>query len=145
MKVLITGPESSGTSVIARIFVQSGADVIHRSATWDRKHPNLREASQECDAVIIVFRDPYATMQSQAWTKRAYEKLQEGYESIFNALNHYSKPRFVVTYEHLVINPRSINPVLLALGLKPQLVTEIIRNENDKYYQEFATNRAVAS
>lgn len=135
MRVLVTGPESSGTTLTSRIFVQAGAEVVHRSATWNRRYPDLRIAAKECDAVIIVFRDPFATMQSQAWTERAYEKLQEGYECIFVALTYYSKPRFVITYEQLVLEPLSIVPILEVLGLDPTRITEEIRNENKKYYE----------
>lgn len=136
IRVLVTGPESSGTSLVSRIFRQAGASVIHRSATYAEEYASLRAtARQECDAIAVVFRDPYATMASQMWTGRAYDKLQQGYREIFFALDGLSVPMWVITYESLLLNPQSINPLLSVWGLNPTLVTEQITNENEKHYE----------
>jgi hypothetical protein len=120
--------------LVSRIFQQAGASTVHRSATYAEDYPSLRlTAVFECDAIVVVFRDPYSTMSSQRWSGRAYEKLMEGYQEIFYSLTDINKPMWVLTYEQLVLNPASINPLLKAWGLDPSLVTEEITNQNTKH------------
>lgn len=69
MRVLVTGCESSGTSLTARILRQAGAEVMHRSATYDGKFPDLKSLgkalAKACDVVVVVFRDPFSALASQ--------------------------------------------------------------------------------
>lgn len=132
----MTGPESSGTTMLSRMLRQAGAEVAHRSATWGEEYRDFKAIAHECDATIIIFRDPICTMSSQAWARDPYGKLQDGYDEIFEALWGYEKPRYVITYEQLVLNPASLNPILEHLGLDPDLVEEEVRNENAKYWKE---------
>lgn len=134
MRLVVTGPESSGTSMVSRIFRQAGAEVVHRSATYNKDHSDLRSLIRDwCDATIVVFRDPFATMASQRWTGRPFAKLQYGYRELFYALADAPVSVFVINYEQLILDQKSINPLLEHLRLNPSLVTEDIRNENDKY------------
>jgi hypothetical protein len=134
VKVLVTGPESSGTSLVARILRSAGAEVCHRSATYDEDCPDMRRcAMHTCDAVVVIFRDPFATMKSQEWTGRAYAKLQEGYHELFFALMDLPIPIYCITYEGLVLNKWSIANLLDALGLNTNIEYEEITDENGKH------------
>ncbi len=135
--VLVTGPESSGTSLVSKILRQAGANVFHRSATYKGDWPDLRSLALDCAYIVVVFRDPACTMKSQRDQGfLSWDKLQLGYNELFRALADIRKVIFVVTYEQLVLNPRSIDFVLVAMGLNPSAVTEQVRDENAKYYEK---------
>lgn len=136
VRVLVTGPESSGTTLLARIFELAGADkVYHRSATYAGDYPAMRPlANHECDAVMVIFRNPMVTMASQHWAADPAQKLQRGYHEIFRALADIDTPVFVVSYEQIIWRPQSLGPLLYTLGLNPDAIHEIeIRDENAKY------------
>lgn len=135
--MLVTGPESSGTSLVANIFTEAGADVAHRSATYDDGWTtSLGVLARECDAVVAVFRDPFVTMQSQRAQGAAEpeEKLRRAYHRLFGALRGLDVPLYILTYEQLVLNKHSIKPILRALGLNAGIEIEHVRDENYKYY-----------
>lgn len=136
-RILVTGPESSGTTLLSRIFEVAGADkVYHRSATYAGDYPAMRPlANHECDAVIVIFRNPVVTMWSQNWAADPYRKLQQGYHEIFRALADIDTPIYVVSYEQIIWRPQSLQPLLHNLGLDPDATYEVeIRDENAKYF-----------
>ena len=137
MKITVTGPESSGTSLVSRIFRNAGADVYHRSATYRTEWMMLAPLADACDAMIVVFRDPIATMKSQqAEGLTQYEadsKLRSGYYEIACAIRLVSVPVYCITYEQLVLDRNSIRPLLALLGLDADADIEEVRNENMKY------------
>lgn len=138
LTALVTGPESSGTSLVSRILRRAGAEVCHRSATYGERWQSLRELADTCDVVVIVFRDPFSTMASQEAEgldmKPALDKLRRGYREIFGSLLGSTDRVFVVTYEQLVLDRASIVPLLSHLGLDVNAaVAEEVTNENTKY------------
>lgn len=137
MKVVVTGPESSGTSLVSRILHDAGAQVFHRSATYREDWPNLVQLADSCDAMIVVYRDPIATMKSQQaqglLTDQARNKLRDGYYQISWAVRLVSVPIWCITYEQLVLDSNSIRPLLELLGLNADVHIEEVRNENAKY------------
>lgn len=137
MKVVVTGPESSGTSLVSRILRDAGAKVFHRSATYRNDWPNLVTLADSCGAMIVVYRDPIATMKSQQTqgltADEAWIKLRDGYCVIAWTLRLISVPVWCITYEQLVLDPNSIRPLLEWLGLNTDVAIEDVRNENAKY------------
>jgi hypothetical protein len=137
MKVVVTGPESSGTSLVSRIVRDAGAQVFHRSATYDEDWPSLVQLADSCDAMIVVYRDPIATMKSQQAqgliTDQARRKLRDGYYQISWAVRLVSVPIWCITYEQLVLDPNSIRPLLDLMGLDSNIHIEEVSNENAKY------------
>ncbi len=118
----------------SRIFRQAGAEVFHCSATYRGHYPDLKALAYTCDAIIVVFRDPYATMRSQDWTGNPLKKLRDGYRELFTCLSDVTDQTFVITYEQLLLNPTSIHRLLDLLGLDASAVYEEIRDENRKHY-----------
>lgn len=137
MKVVVTGPESSGTSLVSRIFRSAGADVYHRSATYRDEWMMLVPLADACDAMIVVYRDPIATMKSQQAEGLSYHdaqaKLRAGYLEIACAIRLVTVPVWCVTYEQLVLDSNSIRPLLANLELDSNVDIEQVRNENTKY------------
>lgn len=140
MRITVTGPESSGTSLVARILADAGAEVFHRSATFSDRWPSLTKLADSCDAMIVVFRDPISTLESQRAQGLSHGdasiKLVMGYYEIADAIKLVSVPTWCVTYEQLVLDPNSIRPLLRRLGLDADVDIEDITNENVKYSRE---------
>lgn len=137
-RVLVTGPESSGTSLVSRIFRSAGADVVHQSATYDDGTGSLIAKARTCDWIVVVVRDPYATSRSQRQAcgltpQAAAFKLGDGYYQIANLIARTMLPVVFITYEQLVLDVESIRPTLHALDLKQPDTLEPVRNENVKY------------
>ena len=137
MRVLVTGPESSGTSLVSRIFRAAGAQVEHRSATFKDDQPNIVLVADSCDVVIVVYRNPMATMKSQMAQglsiADARRKLVDGYHEIARMFTYATVPFWCVTYESLVLDPDSIRPLLALLHLSHDIDIEPVRDENAKY------------
>lgn len=137
MKIVVTGPESSGTSLVSRILRDAGAEVFHRSATFRDDWVNLTALADKCDTMIVVYRDPMATMKSQEAEGllpfQAYIKLRSGYLEIAYATRLVTVPVWCITYEQLVLDSNSIRPLLAYLGLNADVDIEEVRNENAKY------------
>lgn len=139
MKVVVTGPESSGTSLVSRIFRDAGAQVFHRSATYGDQWQSLVELADSCDAMVVVYRDPIATgrsQQAQGLTPfQAGVKLGDGYYNIACAIRLVSVPVVCITYEQLVLDSNSIRPLLVVMGLDADVQIEEVTNENAKYQE----------
>jgi hypothetical protein len=137
MRITVTGPESSGTSLVSRIFRDAGAEVFHRSATFHDDWMDLVPLVDSCAAMIVVYRDPVATIKSQVAQGLTYGqarvKLQCGYYEIACAIRLVSVPVWCITYEALVLDRSSIRPLLALLGLDGSMPIEEIRNENIKH------------
>jgi hypothetical protein len=136
--VVVTGPESSGTSLVSRILRSAGAQVHHRSATFADDYPDLPAVCADADAVVIVFRDPIATMGSQMNSglteHKAAQKLRHGYRELAAVMGElHSVAIYCMTYEQLVLDPNSIRPLLGLLGLRSDGPIEPVNNENRKY------------
>jgi hypothetical protein len=97
----------------------------------------LAPLADACDVMIVVYRDPVATMKSQqAEGLSRYEaeaKLRSGYYEIACAIRLVSVPVYCLTYEQLVLDPDSIRPLLALLNLDADADIEEVINENVKY------------
>jgi hypothetical protein len=87
--------------------------------------------------MIVVYRDPVATMKSQQTQgltrEQARVKLQCGYYEIACAIRLVSVPVWCITYEALVLDRNSIRPLLALLNLNASIDIEKVTNENAKY------------
>lgn len=56
MKVLATGPESSGTNALTRLLAAGGADAVHRSQPEGPDWIDLEAMLDDFDRVVVVIR-----------------------------------------------------------------------------------------
>lgn len=65
MRVLATGPESSGTRYLAGLLAAGGADVLHRSQPEGGDWIDLRAMLDDFDAAVVIVRGRLAQIRSQ--------------------------------------------------------------------------------
>jgi len=139
MRVLVTGPESSGTSLVSRIFRAAGADVAHRSATYRNDWADLPALAAACDETVVVYRDPMATLRSGVrqglYYADALDRLHDGYRNIADLFTLRRVRVWCVTYEQLVLDQDSIRPLLYILGLDGGVEFELVTNQNAQHAQ----------
>lgn len=130
MKVLCTGPESSGTKLLTRI-VQTGADGEHRSMPHDNEWWDPKQVPHDC-AVVIV-RDGRWTAES-AWDMPHCGSVDEALfrrEMALRRLGELQVPVLWVGYEGLVAAPHAQVQVIGAwLGASLD-VPEIVYDANE--------------
>lgn len=64
MRVLVTGPESSGTRWLTEFLRAAGADALHRSQPEGDDWIDLEEMLEDFDAVVVIVRGLYANLTS---------------------------------------------------------------------------------
>ena len=145
VRVLVAGPESSGTKLLTQLINEAGGEAIHLSMPYGGgprpgfvDWPDLDSA--QADVVVISARDPYALICSQienehvdseAWSLR---RIQEAYRRIFAWLTVSGLPFFVIPYEALVLQPDAKARFVELLELNPESVTLNVQDANSKYY-----------
>lgn len=144
MKVLCTGPESSGTKLVASLVRGAGAEVVHSSPSYRRKQNKFPHFAQDFDAVIIVIRNWYTQNHSMVDNghttnhARARKLAFCGLSDILYGLSYGDNPAsvYLVTLESLIYEPESLRLLLKQLGLKenPKGCSGAIGNPNAKYY-----------
>ena len=139
MRVLCTGPESSGTRLLARIVATgTGIEAIHRSIPhgidWD---PFAPHAVGEIDRAILIVRSWTATAKSQSERGLVpneavgVEHLQIAIPIFFRDLG--SHPWWMVTYQNLIDYPTVVLAELNAfLGAELSL-PEDLYDANQKW------------
>jgi hypothetical protein len=156
---IVTGPESSGTRLMANILeaggcirdddMKSGAEtmVIHRSVPHGGIMPDfagmvnrLRGGGYTVQAVVMI-RDPFTTASSQVQTRhsadleQAYSKQRTALVFILQQLDQCRCPFLHITYETLVQRPAEIQRRIAAF-LKLDIVPQIgVYDGNEKYYE----------
>lgn len=130
MKVLCTGPESSGTRLLTRI-VSSGAYAMHRSL------PHAGEWWVGCwtdyDAVVAIVRDEEATIASAVAALHASspERARRNRDRALRELATLDP--IWVQYEDLVRQPaKTVKRLSTCLGVR-LTHSEEIRDENAKW------------
>lgn len=139
LRVLLAGPESSGTKMLAAILGQLGADVVHHSPnywSWDGYEPHR---AKSFDAVVVLIRSGETTARSMldsghaANFHRARVMQASALLAIFSTLHSFANVH-IVTYESLVYEPGALILLARNIGLNPDLPHDEVRNANVKYY-----------
>lgn len=134
MKVLCTGPESSGTRLLTRLVGSLGVDAIHRSVPHAMDWWN---APSDIDRFIVVVRDPFVTEVSAKeaghpsyWSgidSTFPYRVTKAWETIID--NVRGKPWIPITYEGLLLRPqKTLDNIADWMGVAHQPVTEKIDN-----------------
>lgn len=136
-RVVVCGPEASGTSLLTRI-VGSMSDVT----TTHRSIPDGEDwmwfAHEEYAAAIVVVRDFYPAARAKVagghvpTLEQAYEELRWAIRVIGGLRCRWT----LVTYEALVARPAEVVAEIAEfLGVDPPASFEPIRDENEKWYE----------
>jgi hypothetical protein len=136
MRVLVTGPENSGTGAVAELLRQAGADVVHRAIPHVLDWNAAEEFKDEVDRTVVVIRGLYAHVRSLEEHSGALR--QHGCGPVRHrgwALDTlWQFPSSVwVTYESLV-EPTERRYLCEVLGLDWSSVTSVIEYRNWKRY-----------
>lgn len=65
MKILVTGPESSGTRYVTALLKDGGANVLHRSQPEGETWVDVAAMLDDFDAAVVVIRGRLAQVRSQ--------------------------------------------------------------------------------
>ena len=115
MKVLCTGPESSGTRLLTRLVEGLGVEAIHRSIPHSCK---WWDVPSDIDRVIYIVRDPWITEisakeighpENGCWTGKDKEypfRLIKAWEVFAENVVFSYTPWIPVTYEGLMKRPQ---------------------------------------
>lgn len=144
MRLLVCGPESSGTKMVASLLKQAGADVTHNSPNYRREEDSFPHTGENFDAVVIVVRNWLPNVESMIDAGHA-DSFSQGREMVINGLSDiiyglkysdlYKRGKvYLVTYESIVHEPSSINFLCDELLLDFWKITDTIGNGNAKYY-----------
>lgn len=136
MKVLVTGPEASGTRLLARLVTNLDVNVVHKSIPHGPDWPDVN--ALDCSHAVFIVRDWHATLQSQEAI--GHLKYWPGYDpeerlrrSIISMFRFWG-PWTYVTYEGLVARPvATMLWIADWLGVPRQPLSEDIFDANDKW------------
>jgi hypothetical protein len=151
VRVLVTGPESSGNRMLCRMVTEAGAHVLHHpmpmsthwrpgmpgtAATWDGHWSDF--AALEWDAALVVVRDPICTLAAQVAaghvrdSDHAARRYRASLASIFAQLAAATEPWWVVPFESLA-RPEAAVGICRLLGLDGEPST-CWEDANAKHY-----------
>ena len=139
MRVLATGPESSGTNALTRLLAAGGADAVHLSQPEGPLWLDLEAMLDGFDAAVVVIRGFAAHKASLVRREiepadgEARLRRRKALGRLAPIMGH---PKVtVVTYESLLeLEERRV--LLFVLGLDPAGAhVEEWANENGKYYE----------
>lgn len=146
MRVIATGPESSGTKLMARLLDHSPhLTALHRSMPHgglaERHWPTDQDFDEfKPDAVVAMRRDKKITAISQVRTghvvnvEEAYRNIQMANQLLHAWLARTSVPAFQVSYGGLVRNPdRTVGSIFARLRLPYPGLAEPVTDEDAKY------------
>jgi hypothetical protein len=127
---------------VADTFRRAGADVVHRSALYSDRYPDLPALVHEADGIVVVFRDHTATLRSR-WERgedefTAVMNLLEAYRAVMAAASE-TPPNvslLIVTYEAIVARPaKTLTRMLAFFGLRCDDLPDV-HDGNAKYLDE---------
>jgi hypothetical protein len=138
MKILATGPESSGTRYLTELLADAGADVLHRSQPEGVDWIDLAAMLDDFDAIVVIVRGELAHLRSQQ-TRGIVDGDEAAAAKRRKALRHVApilgdeRVRFV-TYESLA-HVAERRHLLLTLGLDADAAARCpFTDENEKHY-----------
>lgn len=139
MRILVTGPESSGTKMVAALLRQAGAKIVHSSPNYRYYSGEPAHRSEGFDAVVLVMRDGYANVNSMIENGHAQAPgaarmmIVRGLLWILSNLREWEKVH-VTTYEALTTRPGALAALCRELGLPEEFEHDEIGDGNAKYY-----------
>lgn len=146
MRIVVTGPESSGTRLMARILETTEADVLHRTMPykWDPHWPTEDDfGGFQPDVLLVMLRDEEITARSQLRRghvpslRHAFENVDAGLRRLARWAAVHGVMCLFVSYEKLVADPRSALTFLSSrLGIGYPNSSEAIVDGNAKYVGE---------
>lgn len=155
MRIVVTGPESSGTRMLTRMLREAGGSVVHRPMPYGGKRkakdangrsvripgtavwPEL--VDDEPDVVVVVERDLRSTIRSQvevghvADEDEALAAIRRAYLDIATQLAALKVPFWPVAYGAMS-RPEARADLCGWLGLDAGKITTVWCNANAKYY-----------
>lgn len=138
MRVLATGPEASGTTILTHLLAAGGADALHRSQPEGPDWIDVEAMLDDFDHTVVIVRGlvgNLASLQRKGLAETpeaAAARRRKALSRLAPILGH---PRVtVVTYESLR-EPAERRALLAGLGLDPAGADAIDwTDENRKYY-----------
>lgn len=138
MKVLVTGPESSGTRWLTDYLTKAGADALHRSQPEGPDWIDLESMLGDFDHVVVVVRGLLANVRSMEMrgcvedVPAGFVKRRRALGSIGRVLGHGRVT--LVTYESLAHRAERLQ-LLANLGLAESDDHWPWVDENVKHYE----------
>lgn len=139
-RILVAGPESSGTKMLAELLTRAGADVVHHSPNYRLWNGDEFHRARDFDKVVIIVRNGFANAKSMVDNHHADSEDRgrvmqaQGLLSILSNLWAFSNVYFT-TYEALVHEqPDSVYALIDQMELPLLPLNVSIGNGNAKYY-----------
>lgn len=125
MMVLVTGPQSSGTRLVAHLLLDGGVDVWH-----DKTHGTKRVPA---DRVVAVVRDAQCTVRSRQQSFPNASDHVARRDSLIGIARRYPDALWI-SYEQLCADPLGTIQVLAAwLGIEPWPLQRQVIDQNPKW------------
>ena len=139
MKILVIGPESSGTRMLVGLLRQAGAsEVVHSSPMYRREQDEDPHTGDEFDAVVLVVRHGPCQLRSMVDNGHVDSESRARYETAWDiedstAFIQWHKLH-IATYEALVHEPGALRLLCRDLGLNEEFDHDQIGDGNAKWY-----------
>lgn len=148
MNVVVTGPESSGTRLVAR-WLEQHPDLVARhwsmpsGERWMRHWPTEHDFEGEpADRVIFVMRNLEATIASQKGREmvtcraEAEANITQAHLRTFTWAVSHGCPVYPLLYDEVIREPSLFDALFRWLGCEPLPPPEPITDENEKWLCE---------
>lgn len=140
MRILVTGPESSGTKLTAQLLKAAGSEAVEVVHYTPRPRRGDKFASGlDFDWVVLVVRDTYSCARSMFQNYHAENPLQGEWmilEALYGILKHLAGHRrvHIITYSSIIHKPGAIKALCRRLGLAEDFEMPQIGDGDAKYY-----------
>lgn len=145
MKILVVGPESSGTRMLAAILGKTGHEIIHSSPAFrmfmDDGNGQPVKYFNEYDKVVLIIRNGVWNEQSMQLRGRAVKEpraqIAEDILDVLIDFRRWGVPVIIQTYESLVYEQdKALWELCNALGIDPPIKYDQIMNGNEKFWSQ---------
>lgn len=146
MKILVVGPESSGTRMMCAILAKSeGVEVVHSSPAYKEEiEAGYKYFPPDYDAAVLIVRNGIWNARSMVERNHFRGDIygspaQQIVSDLSDVTGMFSKypeiPMFVVTYESMVYETRRcIFTLCEALDIPLPLDYDAVQNGNEKFW-----------
>ena len=139
-RILVTGPESSGTKMVCALLRQAGAVVTHSSPNYKSEQDSTPHDIGDFDDVVLVVRNGFCNMKSMLDAGHAESEeeaawmIGNGLKFILTTHDLWTDNLHVVTYESLVHEEEALLTLCKTLGLDASKIVDKVGDGNAKYY-----------